>query len=51
MTKNLRKVIADVRKARYEGADKGEFVSGDVAPGNVRQPKRDKEDPPPKQKQ
>lgn len=51
MTKNLRKVIADVRKARYEGADKGEFVSGDVAPGQVRQPKRDKAAAPPEPKQ
>jgi hypothetical protein len=39
---NLRKVIADVRKARYEGADKGQFVSGDVATGRVRD--REQED-------
>jgi len=52
MSKDLQRVIADVRKARYQGADRGEFVSGDVAPGEVRQPERDKQDaPPPEPKQ
>lgn len=35
---NLQKAIADARKARYENGTGGEatFVSGDVAPGKVR---------------
>jgi hypothetical protein len=41
MSGNLRKAIADVRKARYESGTGGDsqFVSGDVAPGRVRKPK------------
>jgi hypothetical protein len=46
MTKDLRRVIADVRKARYDGADKGQFVSGDVARGEVRKRDDDKEQKP-----
>jgi len=36
---SLRKAIADVRKARYENGTGGDatFVSGDVAPGKVRE--------------
>lgn len=45
MTKDLRKVIADVRKARYEGTDKGEFVSGDVATGRVRESNQEEDEP------
>ena len=37
---DLRKAIADARKARYENGTSGEatFVSGDVAAGKLRKP-------------